>query len=61
MNAIVKIQNQAIPAIGLAAATIVGLAVASAAPAAAAPNLIGSGCADYAAMHSDGPASVAGI
>jgi uncharacterized surface protein with fasciclin (FAS1) repeats len=61
MNAIVKIQNQAIPAIGLAAATIVGLAVASAAPAAAAPNLIGSGCADYAAMHSDGPASVAGM
>jgi uncharacterized surface protein with fasciclin (FAS1) repeats len=61
MNAIVKIQNQAIPAIGLTAATIVGLAVASAAPAAAAPNLIGSGCADYAAMHSDGPASVAGM
>ena len=61
MNAIVKIQNQAIPAIGLAAAMIVGLAVASAAPAAAAPNLIGSGCADYAAMHSDGPASVAGM
>jgi uncharacterized surface protein with fasciclin (FAS1) repeats len=61
MNAIVKIQNQAIPAIGLAAATIVGLAVASAAPAAAAPNLIGPGCADYAAMHSDGPASVAGM
>jgi uncharacterized surface protein with fasciclin (FAS1) repeats len=61
MNAIVKIQNQAIPAIGLAAATIVGLAVASAAPAAAAPNLIGSGCADYAAMHADGPASVAGM
>ncbi|MDT5233515.1 MAG: hypothetical protein QOE94_3748 [Mycobacterium sp.] len=61
MNAIVKIQNQAVPAIGLAAATIVGLAVASAAPAAAAPNLIGSGCADYAAMHSDGPASVAGM
>ncbi|MDT5322313.1 MAG: hypothetical protein QOD88_4835 [Mycobacterium sp.] len=61
MNAIIKIQNQAVPAIGLAAATIVGLAVASAAPAAAAPNLIGSGCADYAAMHSDGPASVAGM
>lgn len=61
MNAIVKIGNQAIPAIGLAAAMIVGLAVASAAPAAAAPNLIGSGCADYAAMHSDGPASVAGM
>ena len=26
------------------------------APAAAAPNLVGPGCADYAAMHSDGPA-----
>ena len=61
MNTIVKVQNQAIPAIGLAAAIIVGFAVASAAPAAAAPNLIGSGCADYAAMHSDGPASVAGM
>ena len=40
---------------------IVGIAVASSAPAAAAPNLIGPGCADYAAMHSDGPASVAGM
>jgi uncharacterized surface protein with fasciclin (FAS1) repeats len=61
MNTIVTIRNQAIPAIGLAAASIVGFAVASASPAAAAPNLIGSGCADYAAMHSDGPASVAGM
>jgi uncharacterized surface protein with fasciclin (FAS1) repeats len=61
MKTIVKIRNQAIPAIGLAAASIVGFAVASSAPAAAAPNLIGSGCADYAAMHSDGPASVAGM
>jgi uncharacterized surface protein with fasciclin (FAS1) repeats len=61
MKTIVKVRNQAIPAIGLAAASIVGFAVASSAPAAAAPNLIGSGCADYAAMHSDGPASVAGM
>lgn len=61
MKTIVKIRNQAIPAIGLAAASIVGFVVASSAPAAAAPNLIGSGCADYAAMHSDGPASVAGM
>jgi uncharacterized surface protein with fasciclin (FAS1) repeats len=61
MNTIVKLQKHAVPAIGLAAATMVGFAVASAAPAAAAPNLIGSGCADYAAMHSDGPASVAGM
>lgn len=61
MNAILKIQSKAIPAAGLAAAAVVGLAVATCAPAAAAPNLIGPGCADYAAMHSDGPASVAGM
>jgi uncharacterized surface protein with fasciclin (FAS1) repeats len=61
MNAILKIQSKAIPAAGLAAAAVVGLAVATCAPAAAAPNLIGTGCADYAAMHSDGPASVAGM
>ena len=61
MKTIVKVPNQAIPAIGLAAASVVSFAVASSAPAAAAPNLIGSGCADYAAMHSDGPASVAGM
>jgi uncharacterized surface protein with fasciclin (FAS1) repeats len=61
MNAILKIQSKAIPAAGLAAAAVVGLAVATCAPAAAAPNLIGTGCADYAAMHADGPASVAGM
>src|SRR6201996_6303178 len=27
----------------------------------AAPNLVGSGCADYASMHPNGPASVAGM
>jgi uncharacterized surface protein with fasciclin (FAS1) repeats len=43
------------------AAIVVGLAVATSAPAAAAPNLVGPGCADYAAMHADGPASVAGM
>ena len=42
-------------------AIVVGLAVATSAPAAAAPNLVGPGCADYAAMHADGPASVAGM
>jgi uncharacterized surface protein with fasciclin (FAS1) repeats len=52
--------SKLIPATGMAA-TIVGLVVASSVPAAAAPNLIGAGCADYAAMHSDGPASVAGM
>ena len=56
-----NIQNRAIPALGFAAATMVGFAVASSAPAAGAPNLVGPGCADYAAMHSDGPASVAGM
>ena len=61
MNTTVKRQNHAILALSLAAATIVGVAVASAAPAAAAPNLIGAGCADYAAMHPNGPASVTGM
>ena len=61
MNTTVKRRNHAIPALSLAAATIVGVAVASAAPAAAAPNLIGAGCADYAAMHPNGPASVTGM
>jgi uncharacterized surface protein with fasciclin (FAS1) repeats len=56
-----KIHFKAIPTTGFAAATVVGLAVATCAPAAAAPNLVGPGCADYAAMHSDGPASVAGM
>src|ERR1700689_4499678 len=31
------------------------------APAAPASDLIGSGCADYAALHPPGPASVAGM
>lgn len=52
--------HKAIPATGLAAAAV-GLVVATSAPVSAAPNLIGAGCADYAAMHSDGPASVAGM
>jgi uncharacterized surface protein with fasciclin (FAS1) repeats len=52
--------SKLIPATGMAA-TVVGLVVANSVPAAAAPNLIGTGCADYAAMHSDGPASVAGM
>src|ERR1700761_3313265 len=56
-----KMQTKAIPTTGLLAATVVGLAMATCAPAAAAPNLIGAGCADYAAMHSDGPASVTGM
>jgi uncharacterized surface protein with fasciclin (FAS1) repeats len=52
--------SKLIPATGLAA-SVVGLVVATSAPAVAAPNLIGAGCADYAAMHADGPASVTGM
>jgi uncharacterized surface protein with fasciclin (FAS1) repeats len=52
--------SKLIPATGMAA-TVIGLVVANSAPAVAAPNLIGAGCADYAAMHANGPASVAGM
>lgn len=57
----INIQSKAIPATGLAAAAAVGIALATCAPAAAAPNLVGPGCSDYAAMHPDGPASVSGM
>ena len=56
-----KIHTNSIPATGLAAAAAVGIALATCAPAAAAPNLVGAGCSDYAAMHPDGPASVSGM
>jgi uncharacterized surface protein with fasciclin (FAS1) repeats len=56
-----NIQTKAIPATGLAAAAAVGIALATCAPATAAPNLVGTGCSDYAAMHPDGPASVSGM
>jgi uncharacterized surface protein with fasciclin (FAS1) repeats len=58
---VINIQTKAIPATGLAAAAAVGIALATCAPATAAPNLVGSGCSDYAAMHPDGPASVSGM
>jgi uncharacterized surface protein with fasciclin (FAS1) repeats len=58
---VINIQTKAIPATGLAAAAAVGIALATCAPAMAAPNLVGSGCSDYAAMHPDGPASVSGM
>jgi len=45
---------------GLAAATMMGLAMATA-PTAAASDLVGPGCADYAAANPTGPASVAGM
>ena len=54
-----KIQNT-IAATSLVAAGIVGLAVAIS-PTAAAADLVGPGCADYAAMHPSGPASVDGM
>jgi uncharacterized surface protein with fasciclin (FAS1) repeats len=58
---VMNIHSKAIPATGFAAAAAVGIALATCAPAAAAPNLVGPGCADYAAMHPDGPASVSGM
>jgi uncharacterized surface protein with fasciclin (FAS1) repeats len=58
---VINIQTKAIPAMGLAAAAAVGLALATCAPATAAPNLVGPGCADYAKMNPDGPASVTGM
>jgi uncharacterized surface protein with fasciclin (FAS1) repeats len=54
-----KIQNT-IAATSFMAASIVGLAVAIS-PTAAAADLVGPGCADYAAMHPNGPASVDGM
>src|SRR6201993_1209332 len=54
-----KIQNT-IAATSFVAAGIVGLAVAIS-PTAAAADLVGPGCADYAALHPSGPASVDGM
>jgi uncharacterized surface protein with fasciclin (FAS1) repeats len=51
--------NKAIPVMGFAAATVVGLAIATSAPAVADP--VGSGCAGYAAANPSGPASVSGM
>ncbi len=52
-----SIQNKVVPAVAAA----MGIALSTCAPAVAAPNLIGAGCADYAAMHPNGPASVTGM
>jgi uncharacterized surface protein with fasciclin (FAS1) repeats len=54
------INNQS-KAISATAAAAIGIALATCAPAAAAPNLVGAGCANYAAMHPSGPASVSGM
>src|SRR5262249_8992628 len=54
-----KIQKT-IAATSFAAAGIMGLAVGLS-PTAAASDLVGPGCANYAAMHPNGPASVDGM
>jgi uncharacterized surface protein with fasciclin (FAS1) repeats len=54
-----KMQNR-IVATSFAAASVVGLAVAIS-PTASAADLVGPGCADYAAAHPNGPASVDGM
>jgi uncharacterized surface protein with fasciclin (FAS1) repeats len=54
-----KIQKT-IAATSFAAASIMGLAVGLS-PTAAASDLVGPGCANYAAMHPNGPASVDGM
>jgi uncharacterized surface protein with fasciclin (FAS1) repeats len=54
-----KIQNT-IAATSAAAASMVGLAVAFS-PIASAADLVGPGCAAYAAAHPNGPASVQGM
>lgn len=55
--------NGSIPATSLTAAAVLGLAAAAVAiaPTAGAADLVGPGCADYAAAHPNGPASVAGM
>jgi uncharacterized surface protein with fasciclin (FAS1) repeats len=54
-----KVQKS-IAATSFAAASLIGLAVAIS-PTAAAADLVGPGCADYAAAHPTGPASVDGM
>jgi uncharacterized surface protein with fasciclin (FAS1) repeats len=56
----VKAHNKTIAATGVAAAAVASLAVVTA-PTAAAADLVGPGCADYAALHPDGPESVDGM
>ncbi|MEB4210999.1 fasciclin domain-containing protein [Mycobacterium sp. 94-17] len=55
-----KVNKQSLAATGLAAAAVVGFAVATS-PVAAAADLVGPGCADYASAHPNGPASVQGM
>jgi uncharacterized surface protein with fasciclin (FAS1) repeats len=55
-----KVQRTSIAAKGFAAAAMVGLGVVTA-PTAAAADLVGPGCGDYAAANPNGPASVDGM
>lgn len=55
-----KLDKKTTTATGLAAATLVGFAVATS-PVAAAADLVGPGCADYGNAHPNGPASVQGM
>lgn len=55
-----KLTKMPLTAAGLSAATIVGLALATA-PMATAADLVGPGCSDYATAHPSGPASVQGM
>ncbi len=55
-----KSQRKAITATGIAAAAVASFAVATS-PIAAAADLVGPGCADYAALNPSGPASVDGM
>jgi uncharacterized surface protein with fasciclin (FAS1) repeats len=56
-----KMDNKKISAAGFAAAAAVSLALAGSPTAAAAPDLVGPGCADYSALHPSGPESVDGM
>jgi uncharacterized surface protein with fasciclin (FAS1) repeats len=53
-------QRRTITATGIAAAAVASLAVAVS-PVAEAADLVGGGCADYAALNPSGPASVEGM
>src|ERR1700759_2386127 len=55
-----KSHTKSVAAKGFAAATIMGFAVATA-PTAAAADLVGPGCTDYASANPRGPASVDGV
>src|ERR1700752_1286220 len=55
-----KSHTKSVAAKGFAAATIMGFAVATA-PTAAAADLVGPGCTDYASANPSGPASVDGM